>query len=119
MKATHSSPTTWRRGRSGDQDQHGQVSEEIVSQCCHPLTVNPHLQVTSDPADQVGRRSLLAALCCHRLVSAHLQQQHLIQHHLPQLRGELCDQLQAGGEKLTSVNEVLKIPGRHDGGDSD
>lgn len=57
--------------------------------------MNPHLQVSSDPADQVGRRSLLAALGRHRLVSADLQQQHLVQHHLPQLRGELSNELQA------------------------
>lgn len=44
----------------------------------HPLTVDPHLQVTSDPADQVRGRSLLAALGRHRLVRSNLQQQHFI-----------------------------------------
>lgn len=76
--------------------------------CLRPLTVNPHLQVTSDPADQVGGRPLLAALGRHRLVRADLQQQDLVQHNLPQLRGELCDELQAGREQLPRVSEVLR-----------
>lgn len=70
--------------------------------------MNPHLQVTSDPAHQVGGRSLLAALGRLRLVSADLQQQHLVQHHLPQLRGELGDELQTGREKLPCVGKVLR-----------
>lgn len=39
---------------------------------------------------------------------ADLQQQHLVQHHLPQLRGELGDQLQAGGVQLSGVGKVLR-----------
>ena len=78
----------------------------------HPRTMNPHLQVSSDPADQVGRRSLLAALGRHRLVSADLQQQHLVQHHLPQLRGELSNELQAEWEKLPCVSKVLRGKGK-------
>ncbi len=77
-------------------------------QCFHQLTVNPHLQVSSDPADQVGGRSLLATLGRHRFVRADLQQQHLVQHHLPQLRGELGNKLQAGREKLPCMSKVLR-----------
>lgn len=69
--------------------------------------MDPHLQVSPDAADQVRGRSLLAALGRHHLVGSNLQQQHLVQHHLPQLRGELGDQLQAGREKLPCVGEVL------------
>lgn len=73
--------------------------------------MNPHLQVSSDPADQVGGRSLLAALGCHTFVCADLQQQHLVQHDLPQFGGELGDELQAGGEKLPCVSKVLREQG--------
>lgn len=66
------------------------------TECFHLLTVNPHLQVASDPADQVWGRTLLVALRCHRLVGMDVQQQHLVQHYLPQLWGELSNQLQAG-----------------------
>lgn len=70
--------------------------------------MDPHLQVTSDPADQVGWRPLLAAFSRRHLVSADLQQQHLVEHHLSELRGELGDELQAGGEELPGVAEVLR-----------
>lgn len=70
--------------------------------------MNPHLQIPSDPAHQVRGRPLLAALSRHRLVRTDLQQQHLVQHHLPQLRGELRHKLQAGREKLPRVSEVLR-----------
>lgn len=46
------------------------------------LTVDPHLKVASDPAHQVWRRSFHPTL---GLMSSHIQQQHLIQHDLPQL----------------------------------
>lgn len=71
-------------------------------------TVNPHLQVASDSADQVGGRPLSAALRGQTLVSPDVQQQHFIQHHLPQLRGKLCDQLQTGGEELPRMSKVLE-----------
>lgn len=58
--------------------------------------MDPHLQIAPDPADQIRGWSLFAALSSHRLMRPDLQQQHLVQHHLSQLWGELCDELQAG-----------------------
>lgn len=73
--------------------------------------MDPHLQVASDPADQIGGRPLLAALGRHRLVRPDLQQQHLVQHHLPELGRELGDELQAGREELPRVDKVLSEQG--------
>lgn len=73
--------------------------------------MDPHLQVASDPADQIGGRPLFAALGRHRLVRPDLQQQHLIQHHLPELGRELGDELQAGREELPRVDKVLSEQG--------
>lgn len=70
--------------------------------------MNPHLQISSDPADQIRGWSLLAALSRHGLVCANLQQEHLIQHHLPQLRGELGNELQTGCKKLPCVSKILR-----------
>lgn len=70
--------------------------------------MDPHLQVTSDPAHQVGRRPLPAAVGGGGFVSAYVQQQRLVEHHLPQLRRKLCDELQAGGEQLAGRAEVLQ-----------
>lgn len=70
--------------------------------------MNPHLQISSDPADQVRGWSLLTALSRHRLMCANLQQEHLIQHHLPQLWGELSNKLQAGCEKLSCISKILR-----------
>lgn len=70
--------------------------------------MNPHLQISSDPADQIRGWSLLAALSRHRLMRADLQQEHLIQHHLPQLWGELGNKLQTGCKKLSCVSKILR-----------
>lgn len=45
--------------------------------------MNPHLEVASDSAHQVWRWSFHPTL---GLVRTHIQQQHLVQHDLPQLR---------------------------------
>lgn len=73
--------------------------------------MDPHLQVASDPADQIGGRPLFAAFGRHRLVRPDLQQQHLVQHHLPELGRELGDELQAGRVELPRVDEVLSEQG--------
>lgn len=44
------------------------------------LTVDPHLEVASDPAHQVWRGSFQPSLS---LMCSHLQQQQLVQHDLP------------------------------------
>lgn len=69
--------------------------------------MNPHLQVSSDPADQVRGRAILAALSSQTLVSSDFQQQDLVEHHLPELWRKLCDELQAGREQLSGVDKVL------------
>lgn len=84
------------------------AQQTTQTSCFHLLTMNPHLQISSDPADQVGGWPLLAALSRHGLVGAHLQQEHLIQHHLPQLWGELGNKLQAGCEELPRMSEILR-----------
>lgn len=75
-------------------------------------TMYPHLQISTDPADQVGWRSLRVAFGSSCLVCSDLHQQQLIEHDLTQLWRKLCHQLEARREQLTSVCKILQQPKR-------